>query len=96
MGELDEGMRTHIAIYNPVHPWLEMSNEEMLRSAGFWRRDHLTNHEGYILAVVLLFGKEQTILLDEGLLSMTFPDRPNHQEQKYIITEKGKEICCQD
>jgi ATP-dependent DNA helicase RecG len=39
-----------------------MSNEEILRSAGFWRRDHLTNQEGYILAVVLLFGKEQTIL----------------------------------
>jgi hypothetical protein len=21
---------------------------------------------------------------------MTFPDNPNHQEQKYITTEKGK------
>ena len=35
-------------------------------------------------------------LLNEGLLSMTFPDRPNHQKQKYITTEKGKEICCRD
>ena len=39
-----------------------MNNGEMLHSAGFWRRDPLTNQEGYILAVVLLFGKEQTIL----------------------------------
>jgi predicted HTH transcriptional regulator len=39
-----------------------MNNEEMLHSAGFWRRDALTNQEGYILAVALLFGKEQTIL----------------------------------
>jgi len=30
-------------------------------------------------------------LLDAGLLSMTFPDNPNHQAQKYITTEKGKE-----
>jgi ATP-dependent DNA helicase RecG len=66
LDELDENsfkrMRTHISIYNPIHPWLEMSNVEMLHSAGFWRRDPLTNREGYILAVVLLFGKEQTIL----------------------------------
>ena len=66
LDELDEGsfkkMRIHISIYNPTHPWLEMNNEEMLRSAGFWRRDPLTNQDGYILAVVLLFGKEQTVL----------------------------------
>jgi len=31
-------------------------------------------------------------LLEEGLLSMVFPDNPNHQRQKYITTEKGKEI----
>jgi ATP-dependent DNA helicase RecG len=66
LDELDEKafkrMRTHIAIYNPTHPWLEMDNTEMMHSAGFWRRDPLTNQEGYILAVVLLFGKEQTVL----------------------------------
>ena len=66
LDELDEvsfkKMRTHISIYTPTHPWIEMSNDEMLHSAGFWRRDPLTNKEGYILAVVLLFGKEQTIL----------------------------------
>ena len=31
-------------------------------------------------------------MLEEGLLSMIFPDNPTHQEQKYITTEKGKEI----
>jgi ATP-dependent DNA helicase RecG len=66
LDELDESsfkkMRAHISIYNPAHPWLEMSSEDMLRSAGFWRRDPITNQEGYILAVALLFGKEQTIL----------------------------------
>ena len=29
-------------------------------------------------------------MLEEGLLSMTFPDNPNHQDQKYITTIKGK------
>ena len=29
-------------------------------------------------------------LLEEGLLSMTIPEKPNHNEQKYITTEKGK------
>ena len=30
-------------------------------------------------------------LLEEGWLSMTFPDNPNHQDQKYVTTEKGRE-----
>ena len=31
-------------------------------------------------------------LIEEGFLSMTFPDIPNHQEQKYVTTEKGKDF----
>ena len=30
-------------------------------------------------------------LIEEGWLSMTFPDNPNHQGQKYITTDKGKQ-----
>ena len=64
--DLDEStfrkMRQHLAIFNPAHQWLEQSNEEMLKSSGFWRKDPLTNREGLVLAAVLLFGKEQTIL----------------------------------
>ena len=77
LDELDEGsfkkMRIHISIYNPAHPWLGMSNEEMLHSAGFWRRNPLTNQEGYILAVVLLFGKEQPYwIIVRGTVPMPF------------------------
>ena len=89
-------------IANPFHPWLGMNNEEMLRSAGFWRRDPLTNQEGYILAVVLLFGKEQTILnycpwhrTDAIYRNMTckrflnpLSTDPDVRGQKYITTEK--------
>jgi len=50
------------AVSNPSHPWLSLSNEEILHSAGFWRKDRATGKEGYILACALLFGTEVTIL----------------------------------
>lgn len=54
-------MRSHISIHNSNHPWLSMTNEEFLKSL-FWGRQRGTNKEGYKLAAILLFGKEQTIL----------------------------------
>ncbi|MDR1880197.1 MAG: putative DNA binding domain-containing protein [Tannerellaceae bacterium] len=54
-------MRKYIALSNPNHPWLDLTNEEVLRAAGFWRKDTINNKEGFILAAVLLFGKEVTI-----------------------------------
>ena len=54
-------MRSHISIHNSNHPWLSMTNEEFLRSL-FWGKQRETNKEGYKLAAILLFGKEQTIL----------------------------------
>ena len=54
-------MRNHISIHNPNHPWLNMTNEEFLRSM-FLGKQRETNKEGYKLAAILLFGKEQTIL----------------------------------
>lgn len=46
----------------PAHPWFEMNNEELLRSAGLFKRDMQTGKEGYTLAGVLLFGSDQCIL----------------------------------
>ena len=54
-------MRSHISIHNSNHPWLSMTNEEFLKSL-FWGKQRGTNREGYKLAAILLFGKEQTIL----------------------------------
>ena len=54
-------MRSHISIHNSNHPWLSMTNEEFLKSL-FWDKQRETNKEGYKLAAILLFGKEQTIL----------------------------------
>ncbi len=33
-------------------------------------------------------------LLDEGLLTMTVPDKPNSPLQKYYTTEQGKSLIC--
>ena len=44
------------------HPWVTMSDEAMLRSAGLWQRDVQTGKEGYTLAAALLFGTPQTLL----------------------------------
>lgn len=65
ISELEESsfrtMRKYISAANPNHPWLDLSNEEFLHAAGFWRKDTMSNKEGLVLAAVLLFGKEVTI-----------------------------------
>lgn len=43
------------------HPWLKMNNEEMLRSAGLYERNLETGKEGFNLACLLLFGKDDII-----------------------------------
>jgi len=45
----------------PDHVWLELSNEELLKSIGLYRKDFKAGSEGYTLASVLLFGKNEVI-----------------------------------
>ncbi|MBW8049948.1 MAG: winged helix-turn-helix transcriptional regulator [Cytophagales bacterium] len=47
---------------NTEHAWLEMSDEEILRSANLYQKDPITSKEGYTLAAVLLLGNDQTII----------------------------------
>lgn len=44
------------------HPWVDMTDEEMLRSCGLILEDPLTNKEGITLAAILLFGSDTTIM----------------------------------
>ena len=44
------------------HAWLEMTDEELLRSAGLHKKDPTTGKEGYTLAAVMLLGKDETIM----------------------------------
>lgn len=44
------------------HPWETMSDLELLKSAGLYRRDIVTGEEGLTLASILLLGTEQLIM----------------------------------
>lgn len=46
---------------NPKHAWESMTSMELFRSAGLYEKNMITGEEGFNLAAVLLFGKDQTI-----------------------------------
>jgi ATP-dependent DNA helicase RecG len=46
---------------NPKHPWQNMSDMDILRSAGLYARDWRTDTEGFNLAAILLFGRDEVI-----------------------------------
>lgn len=47
--------------YRSDHPWVMVSNEQLLRESVLWRRDFQTGEEGLTLAAALIFGKDETI-----------------------------------
>jgi len=47
---------------NSNHPWKNLSNIGLLKSAKLYTKDYQTNEEGITLAGILLFGKDETIL----------------------------------
>ena len=46
-----------------IHPWQNMSDADMLKSAGLYKKDLQNRVEGYTLAAALLLGKDETIQL---------------------------------
>ena len=44
------------------HPWVDMTDEEMLRSCELILEDLETNKEGITLAAILLFGTDNRIM----------------------------------
>ncbi len=47
--------------HRPGHPWMELNNEDLLISAGLFKKDYATGKEGYSLAAALLFGHDEVI-----------------------------------
>lgn len=43
------------------HPWTQMNDAELIRSAGLYAKDYATGKEGYNLAAVLLLGRDDVI-----------------------------------
>ena len=56
--------RVRILVRNqrPNHPWLELNDEDLMKSAGLYKKDMQTGKEGFTLAGVLLLGEEELIL----------------------------------
>ncbi len=44
-----------------THPWMDMDDMTLLKSAGLYKKDIATGQEGLTLAAILLFGKDETI-----------------------------------
>jgi ATP-dependent DNA helicase RecG len=65
MSDLDQSLfekaRNLIRSYRSDHPWLSVSNEQMLRDASLYQRDIEQGKEGFTLAAALIFGKDLTI-----------------------------------
>lgn len=45
-----------------THPWMDMDDMTLLKSAGLYKKDIATGQEGLTLAAILLFGKDEIIL----------------------------------
>jgi ATP-dependent DNA helicase RecG len=60
--ELFATVRNLIRNNNTNHPWLGLGDEQLLKIAGLYGKDPISNLEGYNLAAVLLFGKDETIV----------------------------------
>lgn len=66
MSDLDSALfdkaRQIIRNYRSDHPWLLVSNEQLLKESVLWRKDFLGDgKEGITLAAALIFGKDTTI-----------------------------------
>jgi ATP-dependent DNA helicase RecG len=65
MDDLDSGMfdlaRHTIRSYRSDHPWLSVSDEQLLRDSVLYKKDFRTGEEGLTLAAALIFGKDVTI-----------------------------------
>lgn len=59
--ELFDTVRNLARLTRADHPWINMTNEEILVSARMRLRDSYTGQEGYTLAAALMFGKENTL-----------------------------------
>ncbi len=54
-------LRNLMLARDPNHPWLSLTEEELMVKAGLYRKDVKTGKVGYTLAAILLLGKDETI-----------------------------------
>ena len=54
-------VRNIVGVFDKKHAWINMNNEEILRSAKMYLHDEQTGKDGFSLAAALVFGKPETI-----------------------------------
>lgn len=69
---------------NPTHPWLVLDDIELLKKLGAYRRDRITNEEGFTLAGLLMFGKYDSIT-DNECAPNFFPDYRSIPDNPAIV-----------
>ena len=68
----------------PTHPWLTLTDTELLRNLGGYRLDRVSKKEGFTLAGIIMFGKNLSIT-DREAAPGFFPDyRENLSEDETI------------
>jgi ATP-dependent DNA helicase RecG len=60
--ELFNKVRALVRSQRPNHPWISLTNEELLKSAGLYKQDFQTGKFGYTLAAILLLAKDEIVL----------------------------------
>ncbi len=56
-----ERVRRIIRLNRADHPWNDLSDADFFRVAGLYKRDYVTEKEGFTMSALLLFGKEEAI-----------------------------------
>lgn len=65
--------RQYFTSRQPAHPWLALTDIELLEKLGGYRKDRELNMEGFTLAGILMFGKTESIT-DPACVADYFPD----------------------
>ena len=60
--DLIERVRKLVRLQRYDHPWAQLDDMALLKSARLYQKDYLTGREGFSMAAVLLFGQDEVIL----------------------------------
>ena len=73
--------RQYFTSRQPAHPWLALTDIELLEKLGGYRKDRELNMEGFTLAGILMFDKTESIT-DPTCVADYFPDF-----REYLVDE---------
>ena len=65
--------RQLFSLANPSHPWLVLSDFELLKKLGGYRKDRESGEEGFTVAGIVMFGKSESVT-DTECCPDFFPD----------------------